>query len=55
MVKFINPMTGTEMMVAESRVEEYKAAGYKLAADLEKPEPEPVEKPKAVKKTSKKK
>ena len=32
-VGFINDVTGTVMMVDESRVEEYKAAGYKLAAD----------------------
>lgn len=32
-IGFINSITGTVMMVDESRVEEYKAAGYKLAAD----------------------
>ena len=32
MVKFINRLTGGEMWVAEDRVEEYKAAGHKLAA-----------------------
>lgn len=34
MVKFINRLTGGEMYVSEDRVEEYKAAGHKLAADL---------------------
>jgi len=34
MVKFINCITGTEMLVANDRVEEYKAAGHTLAADL---------------------
>lgn len=34
MIKFINKITGAEMMVASDRVEEYKAAGHKLAADL---------------------
>ena len=34
MVKFINKLTGSEMWVAEDRVEEYKAAGHKLAADV---------------------
>lgn len=34
MVKFINKITGTEMLVANDRAEEYKAAGHKLAADL---------------------
>ena len=47
MIKFINKFTGTDMWVAEDRVEEYKAAGHKLAA-------ENVEKP-ARKKTVKKK
>lgn len=32
MVKMINGLLGTEMWVAEERVEEYKAAGHKLAA-----------------------
>lgn len=43
MIKFINKITGTEMWVDESRVEEYKAAGHKPAA-------EPTEKPKKAKK-----
>lgn len=33
MVKFINRLTGGDMFVSEDRVEEYKAAGHKLAAD----------------------
>ena len=33
MIKFINKVTGTEMWVAENRVDEYKAAGHKPAAD----------------------
>lgn len=37
MVKMINCFTGTEFWVADDRVEEYKAAGHKLAADSEKP------------------
>lgn len=32
MVRMINKLTGTEMWVSESRVDEYKAAGHKLAA-----------------------
>ena len=32
MVKFINKLTGTEMWVSDNRVDEYKAAGHKLAA-----------------------
>lgn len=33
MVKMINKVSGGIMYVHESRVEEYKAAGHKLAAD----------------------
>lgn len=44
MVEFINRLTGGTMWVAEDRVEEYKAAGHKLAAG-----------PKSGKTTSKKK
>lgn len=49
MVRFINKITGTEMLVANDRVQEYKAAGHKLAADLgtkpskEEPKQEKVE------------
>lgn len=32
MIRMINKLTNTEMWVAENRVEEYKAAGHKLAA-----------------------
>lgn len=35
MVKFINRLTGNEMWVSEDRVDEYKAAGHKLAASSE--------------------
>lgn len=31
MVKFINAVTGSEMWVHESRVDEYLAAGHKMA------------------------
>lgn len=34
MVKFINAYTGTEMFVADERVEEYKRAGHRLALDV---------------------
>ena len=38
MVKFINNLTGTDMWVADDRVDEYKAAGHKPApAKAEKP------------------
>lgn len=33
MVKLINKVSGGEMWVADDRVEEYVAAGHKLAAD----------------------
>ena len=60
MIRFINRITGSEMWVASDRVEEYKAAGHILAADLgtrpkvpkpvkeEKDEAAVVEKPKTV-------
>lgn len=35
MVRFVNKLTGTDMWVHESRVDEYKAAGHKLAASVE--------------------
>lgn len=51
MVKMIHSLTGSEMWVADNRVEEYKAAGHKLAAEPEtqKPTKKPEAK-KAVKK-----
>ena len=58
MVLFINKITGTEMLVANDRVEEYKAAGHRLAADLgtkhskEEPKKEKVEDTPVVKKTA---
>ena len=32
MIEFINRFTGTQMWVTDERMEEYKAAGHKLAA-----------------------
>ena len=52
MVEFINKLTGTAMFVADERVEEYKAAGHKLAA---KPSEAPKKKTTAAKKPAKKK
>ncbi len=47
MVKMINKHFGNEMLVAEDRVEEYKAAGHALAASDTKPvEEKPKSKPK---------
>lgn len=48
MIKFINKLTGGEMWVAEDRVEEYKAAGHKIAAAPEATKP--AQKPKKGKK-----
>ena len=45
MIKLINP-SGGETWVAEDRVDMYLAAGFKLAADVEKPKKQPVKKPK---------
>ena len=48
MIKFINKVTGTEMWVAEDRVEEYKAAGHKPAVTspimIERPAARPAAK-----------
>ena len=49
MTKFINKFTGTDMWVADDRVEEYKAAGHKLAAEPSTEEKKPARK-RAVKK-----
>ena len=46
MVKFINAYTGTTMWVAEERVEEYKAAGHKPAAEPSKARKPAPKKPK---------
>ena len=64
MVRMINCWTNTEMLVADDRVDEYKAAGCTLAAITEKPtveaptieevEPKKAE-PKKKKATAKKK
>lgn len=40
MVKMVNKHFGNEMLVAESRVEEYLSAGHKLA-DIPKTESKP--------------
>jgi len=40
---------GARMWVADDRVEEYKAAGFKLAADLQPEKPAPVPEAKAEK------
>ena len=64
MIKFKNRLTGSDMWVSSERVEEYKAAGHILAADLgTRPKAEPVkaevepaaEEPKAKKVIRKKK
>ena len=47
MIKMINKLTGGEMWVAEERLEEYTAAGHKLAAVPSVPEPVEAKKPKA--------
>ena len=52
MVKMINAAFGNEMWVADNRVEEYMAAGHKLAA--KPPAEKPTEKPKRRTRTTKK-
>lgn len=55
MVRMINGWTGTEMFVADDRVDEYLAAGCSLAADSVTKKAEPVtEEPKAEPKEPKK-
>ena len=44
MIEMLNPFTGTNFWVADDRVDEYKAAGFPLAADLEKPKKVEVKK-----------
>ena len=55
MIKFINSLTGTDMLVADDRKEEYLAAGHRLAVNdsdktekaetvIEKPKKAPVKK-----------
>ena len=41
MVKFVNKTTGSVMWVHEDRVEEYKAAGHKPAAEPMKKQTRP--------------
>ena len=48
MVRFINKVTGGPMWVHESRVDEYLAAGHKLAAPP-KPQRKTAAKPKTTK------
>lgn len=49
-VKMINGLTGSEMWVTEDRVEEYKAAGHKVAGEAaEKKEPAKAKKKKTKK------
>lgn len=50
MVKFINKLTGGEMWVHETRVEEYKAAGHTPAAAPVTETPDAPKKPKPAKK-----
>lgn len=56
MVRMINKITGGEMWVHESRLDEYLEAGHKLASAPLKPTPaEPVKRPPAKRKTTAKK
>lgn len=54
MVKFINGLTNTEMWVSDDRVDEYKAAGHRLAATTENHTEEPIVEEKPKKRTKKK-
>lgn len=48
-VEMVNKLTGSRMWVADDRVEEYKAAGHKLAASSNATEKKPASKPRAKK------
>lgn len=55
MVRMINRLTGTPMLVAEDRVDKYLAKGHKLADEKpEKKAPKKAEKKPAAKKATKK-
>ena len=45
----INCLTGSEMLVAADRIEEYKAAGHRMAGEAEKKEPAKARKKKTKK------
>ena len=53
MVEFRNALTGGPMWVHESRVDEYLAAGYKLAAEVPAAKPAEAPKPKTTAKRKK--
>ena len=56
MIRLINGLTGSDMWVHETRLEEYLAAGHKLPAAPPAEVPtEPAKKPPARKKTTAKK
>lgn len=55
MIKFINALTGTEMLVADDRKEEYIAAGHRLAAVPSTKKVEPVKEETKVNRSSSKK
>lgn len=53
MIKLINALTGTEMWVANHRINEYLAAGHTLAVEV--PKAPPLDKPVTRRKAAKKK
>lgn len=54
MIRLINKITGGDMWVHESRLDEYLEAGHQLASPPEKPTPKtPVKRPPAKKSTKK--
>lgn len=53
MIKMIDRYTGVDMWVADNRVEEYKAAGYSLAANNPETTAEPVKEEKPKRRTRK--
>ena len=56
MIRMINKITGSDMWVHESRLDEYLEAGHRLASSPVKTEPEePVKRSPAKKRVAKKK
>lgn len=53
MIRMVNKITGGDMWVDESRLDEYLEAGHRLASPPVKPAPaEPVKRPPAKRKTT---
>lgn len=54
MIRMVNTVTGSTMFVHESRLDEYLAAGHKLAVPPVTPDSTPIRRPPAKKKSAEK-